>query len=102
SDLGFRNGRDLVHHDAAGDAQSIAFVWNYQQPKQRGIGLVGRECADRNRGGCVETVILYDDDGPCLADVVLAARDGPDVASCHSASSASAESESMKAWSSRA
>ena len=49
-----------------------------------GFGLVRGEGADRDRVGCVEAIILNDDDRAWLDGVVLAAGHGSDIATLHS------------------
>jgi hypothetical protein len=83
ADLGFRYGRDLVHHQAAGRAQSVARVGLDREPEQGRIRCVGGEGADGDGISRVEAVVLNDHDGSGLAGIVLAARDGANLAAFH-------------------
>src|SRR6185437_5260508 len=60
--------------------------------------LVGGEGADRDRVGCVEAVVLNNNDGAWLPSVVHAASDGPDLAPPHSPQSDTASINACSSW----
>jgi hypothetical protein len=70
-DLGLRHSRDLVHHQAARQMQTIVPVGLYKQSNERCIGLIGSESTDRDRSGRIEAIILYDHHGPWLSRIVV-------------------------------
>lgn len=84
SDLGLRDGRDLVHHQPAGQAQPIAVVRFDGQAEQRRFRGVRGERTDGQGIGAIEAVVLDDDDGARLTRVVLAPCDRPDLTTSHS------------------
>src|SRR5215213_3833173 len=97
AELGFWHRGHLVHHEPAGDAQSIALVRFDGKPEQWSFRVVRRERADRDGFCAVKTVILEDNDWPRFARIVLSPRNGPDVAASHSCSSSEVDTASMNA-----
>src|SRR5665647_362980 len=66
---------------------------------QRCVEGIGCQRTDRDRGGCIEPIVLNDDDGSRLAGIDTSCSSDADVASPHSAVQ-STEMASTKAWSS--
>ena len=89
--------RQLVDHETARLVKPVLLTHFHEEPEERRLGGVGREPADCDRVSRVEPVILDDDDRPRLAGVARPRSRGPDLAAPHSSS---AESASMKSWSS--
>jgi len=89
--------RQLVDHEAARLVKAVLLTHFHEEPEERCLGGVGRERADGDRVSRVEPVILDDDNRLRLADVARPRCRGPDLATPHSSS---AESASMKSWSS--
>lgn len=83
SDPGFRDGRDLVHHQPTGRAQAVPRVGGDGEAKQRRLSFVRRENAEGDRVGGIETILLEDDRWAWLARIPLAAGDGPNLAPPH-------------------
>src|SRR5208282_499088 len=79
-DPGFRDGGDLIHHQPAGSAQSIAVARLNGEAKKGSIGGIRREGADRDGVCPVEAVVLENHNRPGLSRVVFAAGDGPNLA----------------------
>ena len=78
-DLRLWNGRDLIHHQSADDAQAIALARLDGQSKQRSVGWVSGECAYRNRIRHVETVVLENHSGTGLSRVVFTPSNSPNL-----------------------
>lgn len=95
---------ELVDHEPACPAQAVAFARLDGEPKERGIGRISREGADRYGSRPVEPVVLEDHRRPRLAGVFRAAGDCPDLAALHgplhSVRHSQSEIASTNAWSS--
>jgi hypothetical protein len=82
--LGPGYGNDLIYHQAAWGTQTVFFVRNDGKPKQWSICRVRGECADCDRSGGIEAVILYDDCGTRFSRILLTAGNRPNFATPHS------------------
>ena len=78
------DGRKLVYHQSGDLSEPVAFVRVDGQAEERSVGRVGREGADGDRVGGVESIVLHDDDRAGLTDGALAGRSGPDLAASRS------------------
>jgi hypothetical protein len=93
-----RHRRDLVDHD-------LAWLLDpggrrpYSDPGQRCVEGIGCQQTDRDRGSCIEAIVLNDDDGSRLAGIGTSCSSDADVASPHSVVQ-STEMASTNAWSS--
>ncbi len=87
--LRFRDRGDLVDHQPARLAHPGDVVRIDEQSDQRGIGRIGRECADGHRGSGIESIVLNDDNRSGFADVSAPSSSGPDLAPPHSSARAS-------------
>ena len=67
-----RHRHDLVDHDPADLAQTVALRWLDDQAKERRLGLVGRESAEGYRVGTLEGVFLNDYSRPRLTHIFRA------------------------------
>lgn len=94
-----RHRRDLVDHDLAWLLDPGGRCHLYIDPGQRCVEGIGCQRTDRDRGGCIEPIVLNDDDGSRLAGIDTSCSSDADVASPHSAVQ-STEMASTKAWSS--
>lgn len=94
-----RHRRDLVDHDLAWLLDPGGRRHPYSDPGQRCVEEIGCQRTDRDRGGCIEPIVLNDDDGSRLAGIDASCSSDADVASPHSAVQ-STEMASTKAWSS--
>jgi hypothetical protein len=61
------HGRDPVDHNLAWLLDSGGGRRLYSDPGQWRHDWIGSQRADRNRGGCIEPIVLNDDNGPRLA-----------------------------------
>src|SRR5436190_7284297 len=80
SQLRAGHGRDLVDHQAAGAAEPVSLVGFDPQAKQRGLGRVGREGANRDGVSGIEAVVLDDNHWAGFADVSTPRGCRPDLA----------------------
>ena len=94
-----RHRRDLVDHDLAWLLDPGGRCHLYIDPRQRCVEGIGCQGTDRDRRGCIEPILLNDDDRSRLAGVDTSCRSDAYVASPHSAVQ-STEMASAKAWSS--
>ena len=61
--LGFRHGRDLIHHETRCDAQTINLIRLAQNAEQRRLGLIRRKRADCNGPRMPKTIVLDNHNG---------------------------------------
>ena len=94
-----RHRRDLVDHDLAWLVDPGGSRRLQGDPSQRRLDGIGCQRTDRDRGGCIEAIVLNDDDGSRLAGIGTACRSDVDLASPHSAVQ-STEMASTNPWSS--
>src|SRR5664279_863747 len=99
-----RHRRDLVDHDPAWLLDPGRGCGLQCDPGQWRIDRVRRERAHRDRGGCVEAIVLDDHDRSGLPGVFASSCGDVDISPPHSADSGSAgqsmEMASTNAWSS--
>jgi hypothetical protein len=82
--LSLGDGGDFVDHQTACHAKTVLGIWLNDQPKQRCLGRIGREGANRDRRCGIKPIVLQDNSRSRLSRIVLSAGDTPNLAAPHS------------------
>src|SRR5207237_3493645 len=83
TDLGFRNGRNLVDHDMRADLQSVCRRWRKLKTCRGGVHRRAGEQTNRDGWCGVEFIALDNDGWARLAGIIGAAGYDPDFTPFH-------------------